>query len=106
MSKALDLNLIKRADDVTLGFQVTEGLVNALKGAFQGPADAAQIAMPVLSVRFEMANGEARKPINFPLPMVLPFIHALTEFALNHTTATMADTMAESDYVEHLGAGE
>ena len=105
MSKALDLNLIKRADDVTLGFQVTEGLVNALKGAFVAQ-DSAQIAMPVLSVRFEMANGEARKPINFPLPMVLPFIHALTEFALNHTTATMADTMAESDYVEHFGAGE
>jgi len=94
MAKALDLSLIKRPEDVTLGFQVTEGFVNATKGAFTQPdGGEAHIAMPVLSVKFEMANGEARKPVNFPLPMVLPFIHALTEFALKHSNATVAEAM-------------
>lgn len=78
---AIDLSLMKRTTDVAEGFNVATGFVRAQKNMQSG----GELVLPVLEFTFVMVNGEQRKPICIPLPMVMPLLAELTQFGLQHT---------------------
>lgn len=83
--RGIDLGAMRKAENTVIGFEVAEGFVNGQKeedGKFG-------MAVPVLEVKFLVANGEARKPFCVTLGLVLPLISTLSEWGLKHSTTTV-----------------
>lgn len=98
----VDLKLMKDSKNVIVGFEVQTGFINT-QGAEMlrlkpddeaegtgGAASRVHMAVPVVEFRFQMANGEARKPIVVTLGMIVPLIHALSEFGVSHSAGVRA----------------
>ena len=78
---AIDLSMMKRTTDVAGGFLSGQGFVRTVKNMQSG----GEAMVPVLALKFIMVNGEERKEVCIPLPMVMPLLAELTQFGLQHT---------------------
>lgn len=87
--QGIDLRAMKSAKNVVIGFEISEGFINTEQGQLAGDRSNVHIAVPALEVTFQVANGERRQPFVFTLGMILPMIHALSEWGVRHGQASV-----------------
>jgi hypothetical protein len=94
LSGAFPLDKLVRETDVAGGFEIGSGFVRMLKGLMEGK-DGTMAMAPVLRIKFHMINGEQRKEVCIPLPMILPLIAEFAQFSLAYTGVQASDVMPE-----------
>lgn len=89
--QGIDLRAMKKAENTVIGFEISEGFINTERGQLSGDRNSLFVAVPCIEVTFMVANGERRKSFNMTLANVLPMIHALAEWGVRHSTASIED---------------